>query len=378
MKYKVIGWTSCDDCVYPSHKYLTEPLERAIIEDIKANGYCFGGDAHDRFCPVLNDGTRAIYSARSWGRVMGRAHGVYSGGYDYIHFYMDEFIDEKRRVYPKLYVDESLIMPREDLKDTFHITLPDGQFFAVRDGEMSVLVRPFDEQSKLFDVGDYIEFVRQGREDESVRMCVAGMNLAETFLKLLTCYVRNVKSNECKDEPCYDFTSLGISRACTAEEAAEYFLKEYGKEREKEFGAVAIEIKRPSHECKTYLFLKLKGIDDYRIDMGAYERMDNLGMAISAFTEDYVLRKYGYEIARNEEYDVDINNMVRKTIRNFVGKEKEIRQMLERFGAEMYLEIVPEIRADCDEPKPILSPDDDVIEFAYKSGVKLDIDYYVL
>lgn len=67
-------------------------------------------------------------------------------------------------------------------------------------------------------------------------------------------------------------------------------------------GAVAIEIKRPSHECKTYLFLKLKGIDDYRIDMGAYERMDNLGMAISAFTEDYVLRKYGNSFSLSFPY----------------------------------------------------------------------------
>ena len=70
--------------------------------------------------------------------------------------------------------------------------------------------------------------------------------------------------------------------------------------------------------------------------------------------------------------------MVRRTIKSFVGKERELRQLLEKFDAEMYLEIVPYIRADCDEPKPILSPDGDIIEFAYKSGVKLDFDYYII
>lgn len=141
---------------------------------------------------------------------------------------------------------------------------------------------------------------------------------------------------------------------------------------------MAITIKKPSHECATYLFLKLKDVDDHSVDIDANVRMDNAGRELSAFTQDYILKKYGYEIALNEEYDVDINNMVRKTIKDFVGKEKKIKQMLQRLGAEMYLEIVPYIRADCEDPKPILSLDDDIIEFAYKSGVKLDIDYYIL
>lgn len=136
--------------------------------------------------------------------------------------------------------------------------------------------------------------------------------------------------------------------------------------------------KKASHECATYLLLQLKGVDDYTIDTEACARADKVGRAISAFTEDYVLKKYGFKIALNEQYDVDINNMVRKTIQDFIGKEKELRQMLVKFDAEMYLEIVPYIYADCEEPHPILSPDDDIIEFLYKSGVRLDIDYYII
>lgn len=137
-------------------------------------------------------------------------------------------------------------------------------------------------------------------------------------------------------------------------------------------------IKKPSHECTTYLFLKLKGVSDYLVDADTHERMLSAGRAISAFTENYVLGKNGYEIEVNRKYDVDINNMVRKTIKHFVGKEKEVKQMLQKLDAELSLEIIPYLCADSEYPNPILSMDKDIIAFLHQSGTELDIDYYII
>lgn len=136
--------------------------------------------------------------------------------------------------------------------------------------------------------------------------------------------------------------------------------------------------KKAPHECATYLFLEFKDVDDVPADAELRARLERAGRAISAFTEDYAIKKYGCEIARNEQYDADVNNMVHRTIKDLVGKESEVKQMLEALDADLYLEIVPYIRADSDCPKPILSLDRDIIEFLYKSGTQLDIDYYII
>lgn len=80
----------------------------------------------------------------------------------------------------------------------------------------------------------------------------------------------------------------------------------------------------------------------------------------------------------NCEYDADINNMIRKTIKRYVGKEEDMRKTLDRTGAELYLVIVADIAKDSDEPYPMLSLDDDVIGFLYRSGAKEDLDYYIV
>ncbi len=77
MKYKVIGWTDyenediedgdCSDAAY-----------HAIIDDVRASGYCFSGYAHQELSlgvPVLNDGKKRCFSQRSWSGLMARAHG---------------------------------------------------------------------------------------------------------------------------------------------------------------------------------------------------------------------------------------------------------------------------------------------------------------
>jgi len=83
------------------------------------------------------------------------------------------------------------------------------------------------------------------------------------------------------------------------------------------------------------------------------------------------------EIGLNKNYDVDINNMIRKTIFDLLGKEEEIKKYLKENKIEAFLEIVPEIASKSNESKPILSLDEDIIEFLYKSGIRMDLDYYI-
>lgn len=83
------------------------------------------------------------------------------------------------------------------------------------------------------------------------------------------------------------------------------------------------------------------------------------------------------EIGLNKNYDVDINNMIRKTIFDLLGKEEEIKKYLKVNKIEAFLEIVPEIASKSNESKPILSLDEDIIEFLYKSGIRMDLDYYI-
>ncbi len=141
---------------------------------------------------------------------------------------------------------------------------------------------------------------------------------------------------------------------------------------------MAIRSEQSSHSCTTYLVLQLKGVVDHLKDKDGAERIQRASAALSAFTRDYTLTKFGYEIAKNERYETDVNGMVRKTIAAFIGKEERLKEVLKAVGGELYLEIVPYIRANCAQPNPILSLEEDVVGFLYKTGTRLDIDYYIV
>lgn len=132
---------------------------------------------------------------------------------------------------------------------------------------------------------------------------------------------------------------------------------------------MTIRKKAPAHSCRTYLRLCVDEDHDGK----------TTEQALDAFTKDWRRSRDGeYEIEENEVYDVDINNMIRKTVRAFVGREDEVKQLLKKLGAQLYLEVVPYIYADSESPRPILSPDADIIAFLYKSGIRFDLDYYIV
>lgn len=87
----------------------------------------------------------------------------------------------------------------------------------------------------------------------------------------------------------------------------------------------------------------------------------------------------GYlEVGRNEEYDVDLNVMVRKTLKDLWGKEKILLELKKKYRLKYFLERVVHLYADTkNNVNPFLSLDHDIIAFLYKSGTDDDLDYYV-
>lgn len=129
---------------------------------------------------------------------------------------------------------------------------------------------------------------------------------------------------------------------------------------------------KKQHECKTYVKIHLNKEEDA---LFLEKKMNSLSLK---FEKKDTLIGYGYYlIGVNEEYEVNINDMIRKTIKPFLGKEKKIKKLV-KMGYKIYLEIVPTIFVKSKEVTPILSIENDIIEFLYKSGIEVDLDYYML
>jgi hypothetical protein len=135
---------------------------------------------------------------------------------------------------------------------------------------------------------------------------------------------------------------------------------------------VKLKQEEQKHSCLVYLsVVPQKGGDTEK-------SLDRAERELKKFDVEVVRKKNGLNVCANEEYDVYVSNMVRKCIHNFVGREEQLKDILICCGLEMYLEIVPQIVANSVEPEPCLSLDGDIIEFLYKTGVKHDLDYYVV
>ncbi|MGN1372503.1 MAG: hypothetical protein ACI4VK_00475 [Candidatus Coproplasma sp.] len=120
------------------------------------------------------------------------------------------------------------------------------------------------------------------------------------------------------------------------------------------------------NECKTYLRIV------------AEERyLDDIMGCISKFTP-CKREKNSVVAGVCDSYDIDVNAMLKQSLASFVGREQTLLDIQQKYSAEIWLVVVPQIVADSDKPRQLLSPDEWVIEFLYKAGVKYDLDYYIV
>ncbi len=362
MKYQVIGWTFCDDPAYPEKEDVTPCVEQAICEELKRHGYCFGGDKHEQYCPVLNDGTLVSFSWRGWGRIMGMAKGTYAGGYDYMGYYMDELIPPPMRHYPALGVDDSRIVSKNRLRETFFLHVEDGPYFAIREGTKCFELRLFDEKRRHIDAGDTIIFIRKGHEEERVIRAVTGTAVAPDFETLFS--EEFLSRNKMPADPVYYGGAPEDAPASLAASMGKY----YTEAQQKKDGVMAIRIGLPAHSCETSLRIVFS--DEFEAESYA-ER-------VAAFDPHAARKHRGYELGLCDAYDPDVNVMIRKTLANFFGREEELKALKEDSGCKLYLEIVPWIVKGSEEPAPLLSLDPDIIEFLYRAQIRHDLDYYVI
>ena len=83
------------------------------------------------------------------------------------------------------------------------------------------------------------------------------------------------------------------------------------------------------------------------------------------------------EIGRNEMFNIDLNIMLRESIKDLIGKEDTLLELKKKYNLEFYLERVVHLHADTTLINPILSLDLDIIEFIYKTKTIDDLDYYI-
>ena len=82
-----------------------------------------------------------------------------------------------------------------------------------------------------------------------------------------------------------------------------------------------------------------------------------------------------WETGRCKEYDVEVENQMRKTIAPMQDKVNLLHQIKEENDVNFVLEIVPSIYAG--DTNPCLAPPLDVIDFCHETRTEIDIDMYV-
>ena len=83
-----------------------------------------------------------------------------------------------------------------------------------------------------------------------------------------------------------------------------------------------------------------------------------------------------WEFGRCSEYDVEVENQMRKTILPLISKVNLLNQLREEYNLSFCLEIVPTIFVG--DQNPCLAPSLDVIDFCHATRTTIDIDLYVM
>ncbi|MDE5602046.1 MAG: DUF4279 domain-containing protein [Clostridia bacterium] len=83
-----------------------------------------------------------------------------------------------------------------------------------------------------------------------------------------------------------------------------------------------------------------------------------------------------WNFGRCNEYNVNVNEQIRKTISPLLDKIELLKHIKDKYAVDFYIEVVPEIHVG--ESVPILGLDLDIIDFCHETRTVVDIDMYVL
>ena len=87
------------------------------------------------------------------------------------------------------------------------------------------------------------------------------------------------------------------------------------------------------------------------------------------------LESNGIEVIN--DFDIDINVMIRRSIKDLIGKEDVLLELKNKYNLTYYLERVAILMSGSDASIQKLSLDDDIIEFMYKTKTSDDLDYHI-
>lgn len=122
--------------------------------------------------------------------------------------------------------------------------------------------------------------------------------------------------------------------------------------------------------CLTYFLVKY-----HKENFSLKEFCNQLNFDIS------YIEKWGtdctIEIGRNEMFNIDINVMIRQSIKDLIGKEDVLLELKNKYNLTYFIVRVPLIISASDNPMQKLSLDDDIIEFMYKTKTSDDLDYHI-
>jgi len=141
------------------------------------------------------------------------------------------------------------------------------------------------------------------------------------------------------------------------------------------------------HSCITCLAVLFKF--DYKKDLELLKenvkcKPEDIGILNKEKVGKYIKNTFGltpkwnrhyFVIGLNKNYATDINEMIRVTLKNLIGKEKKMKEMCNKFDVSTSLILKPTITNKSKDAKQILSLDSDIIDFLYKSNTTMDFNY---
>lgn len=82
-----------------------------------------------------------------------------------------------------------------------------------------------------------------------------------------------------------------------------------------------------------------------------------------------------WSVGKCTEYDVEVENQMRKTVAILQGKIALLNQIRQTYDVSFYLEVVPTIYVN--DVNPCLAPSLDIIDFCHATRTQIDIDMYL-